>query len=659
MESKWICYPGDFEIMLAEKVMARRYQRDFPINPFWRVDSPWHNVCFYREFRLTKTTLLKFEYEGRISVYFYNADNSSAKFLYGFNGELELAAGDYRIEVWLYNPAALPCLKIESEELVTDENFLVGYNHIQKLNSAVIGCGQMTPNTYALPVREIKYEKKTANGTGTVYDFGKLRMCFLEFTTDTGAPVRCYFGETLAEAMSDNDCELIEFFTPENGKYKMPVAKAFRFLRVEANAGYTFKAFEEYDDFPQTLEFASRNKRLERIMDVARYTFGLCSREFYLDGAKRDRWLWGGDAYQGFLMDYFIAFDREKIKRSITALFGKPPVTAYINHIMDYTLYTLMSVSEYYRRTGDIKFLEFIYPKVLEHIEFALGRTNADGFLYKIDGDWVFVDWGDGFSTDGELCFEQILLYLALNSVIEAGSALRKDVSKYAAIAEELKRNINRVFWDGEQGVYRHQRLNGKVMPAVTAYANIFAVLYGFADGDKKAKIRNALLQNKNIPPITTPYMQCYKLSCLFEAGEWKAAASEIMEYWGGMLDAGATTFWETFTKGETEEMGTEMYGRPFGRSHCHIWGASVLYLIPRYFYGIRSDVELGERFVIAPVLELIRNSEITVPLKRGKLHIKCGWDTMEILSDGIGGECVIEGKTYGIKKGEPLYVKF
>ena len=55
MVGKWICYKGDWEIYLAEKVQTRRFQRDFPIAPFWRVDSPYHNVRFTHTFTLNVT----------------------------------------------------------------------------------------------------------------------------------------------------------------------------------------------------------------------------------------------------------------------------------------------------------------------------------------------------------------------------------------------------------------------------------------------------------------------------------------------------------------------------------------------------------------------------------------------------------------------------
>ena len=558
------------------------------------------------------------------------------------------------MEIWLYNPVGLPCLKIDGREFCSDEKVRVSYNQFQLRDSFVCDCGDMTPNTFCFPKREIVALSQTPCKGGTVYDYGKIRMCFASFSGCGELPFRCYFGETLSEVMSDEDCEQISFFTPAGGNYDVPVSKAFRYLRVVTDSPYSLSVKEEYNPSAQSLVFRSENERVMQIIEVAKHTFSVCDREFFLDGAKRDRWLWGGDAYQAFKLEYFVSCDYAKIRRNIIALCGKSPVVTYINHIMDYTLYTIMSVWEYYTFSGDTEFVKYIYPILEEHLRFALGRTNEDGFLYKRPNDWVFVDWGD-LNSDGEVCFEQILLFLALKSLYKLGDVTGRDTEEYKLRAKALRAKIDEVFWDEERGAYLHSRTEGKTGTAVTAYGNVFAVLYRFADREKAEKIKKTLLNDNSVPDITTPYMQSYKLACLFEMGEWKKASQEIMSYWGGMLDAGATTFWEVYHRGETEETSCEMYGRKFGRSHCHIWGASVLYLIPRYIYGIRKDIACGETFELRPILALIADSEIEVPLKRGTLRVQATKEKITVFSGELDGKLIIGDTVYAVEKGKSL----
>ncbi len=63
--------------------------------------------------------------------------------------------------------------------------------------------------------------------------------------------------------------------------------------------------------------FRSSDEELNRIWDVSAYTLQLTTREFFIDGIKRDRWVWSGDAYQSYMMNYYIFFDSQTVKNTI------------------------------------------------------------------------------------------------------------------------------------------------------------------------------------------------------------------------------------------------------------------------------------------------------------------------------------------------------
>lgn len=651
MVGKWICYKGDWEIYLAEKVQTRRFQRDFPIAPFWRVDSPYHNVRFTHTFTLKADDTLKIESEGRISVAIAKPDPYT--FVYGFDGTLKLQAGEYELEIWVYNECGLPALKVSGNEVVSDETWQCGFNQFMMLPCCVCDCGEYAPSTYHLPVREIAPVSVCDCEGGKLYDFGKMRMAYPKFSGCESVDFRCYFGETLAEAMSDADCEQIDFFRPENGAHTTPRTQAFQFLRVVTPSPYSLSVYEEYDDAPIVFSFRADDKEVEKIAEISRYTFSLCSREFYLDGIKRDRWIWAGDAYLGAKIDYYTAFDCAKIKRTAIALLGKPPVVTYINHIMDYTPYTFLTVKDYYEHTGDVAFLRQIYPMLTEHLRFVLSRRNQSGFLYKQENDWVHVDWNDSLNTDGEVCFEQILLWAMCKAYSMISAALGENADECEKIADTLQTEINNVFWDEKRGAYRHSRIEGKAGECVTAYANVFALLTGFADENRKSKITCALLHDNSIPLITTPYMQAFLLSCLCEAGEFECVRESLRDYFGNMASTGTSTFWETYKIGEQKESATDMYGRPFGRSQCHIWGAGAILIIGKYFYGLKNDTAFGERFVLQPYLPAIENTSATLPLKHGKITVSYYGNTFSVRAEEQSGELRLNGVSHELTAGK------
>ena len=453
--------------------------------------------------------------------------------------------------------------------------------------------------------------------------------------------------------MSDADCEQIDFFRPENGAHTTPRTQAFQFMRVVTPSPYSLSVYEEYDDAPIVFSFRADDKEVEKIAEISRYTFSLCSREFYLDGIKRDRWIWAGDAYLGAKIDYYTAFDCAKIKRTVIALLGKSPVVTYINHIMDYTPYTFLTVKDYYEHTSDVAFLRQIYPMLTEHLRFVLSRRNQSGFLYKQENDWVHVDWNDSLNTDGEVCFEQILLWAMCKAYSMISAALGENADECEKIADTLQTEINNVFWDEKRGAYRHSRIEGKAGECVTAYANVFALLTGFADENRKSKITCALLHDNSIPLITTPYMQAFLLTCLCEAGEFECVRESLRDYFGNMASTGTSTFWETYKIGEQKESATDMYGRPFGRSQCHIWGAGAILIIGKYFYGLKNDTAFGERFVLQPYLPAIENTSATLPLKHGKITVSYYGNTFSVRAEEQSGELRLNGVSHELTAGK------
>ncbi len=60
----------------------------------------------------------------------------------------------------------------------------------------------------------------------------------------------------------------------------------------------SIKAIHQYVDIPVRASFSSSDALINKIWDVAVWTFQLCSGIFFIDGVKRDRWIWSGDAYQ-------------------------------------------------------------------------------------------------------------------------------------------------------------------------------------------------------------------------------------------------------------------------------------------------------------------------------------------------------------------------
>ncbi len=81
-------------------------------------------------------------------------------------------------------------------------------------------------------------------------------------------------------------------------------------------------------------------------------------------------------------------------------------------------------------------------------------------------------------------------------------------------------------------------------------------------------RTRKALMGD-GLQAVATPYMKHLEVIAICALGERIHALDSIRSYWGGMMDANATTFFEAFNEKETLSDVSEFYNRRFGRSLC------------------------------------------------------------------------------------------
>jgi hypothetical protein len=387
--------------------------------------------------------------------------------------------------------------------------------------------------------------------------------------------------------------------------------------------------------------FRCNDELLNRIWEVSAYTMHLTTREFFIDGIKRDRWVWSGDAYQSFLMNYYLFFDSPSVERTIFSLRGKDPVTSHINTIMDYTFYWFIGIYDYYRYTGNQTFIEQIYPRMQSLMEYCLSRRNPNGMMEGRAGDWIFIDWADfPMSTSGEVSFEQLLFCRSLETMALCAGIVRQpeDEQKYRQLAGALAGQLFTAFWSDEKQVFVHNREKGVQSESVTPFTNLFAVLFNCLDEAQTQAVKQNVLLNPGALKITTPYMRFYELEALCLLGEHRHVLQEIRDYWGGMLQSGATTFWEKYNPDETGAAHWAMYGRPYGKSLCHAWGASPLYLFGKYYLGVQPQEAGYKTFGIRPVLAGLQWIEGTVPTPRGEIKVYMDREQIQVsASEGEG----------------------
>ncbi len=652
----WIWYPQDFEIDLCGKVEFRRRDHGMTYPTVWRLDAPSRSVHFVKKYTLDAPGTIRIFAQGEPYCCIDNLvvpDRCET---------VELPKGTHELRVGVMSLHSLPALYIDGA-LETDESFVTSDDFVHFVPcgySKLFDAPEKRPEDYRLPTRHLDPVGKTKEG---YWDFGKESFGFIHFDAAKDGECIVFCGESVPECDAGMGAELWDRVQVKKGQHVRIDTRALRYLRIDGDVedGSVYVE-EEYNGLPFRASFKSNDARLNKIYDVSAYTMEMCTREFFLDGLKRDRWLWAGDALESVMMNPYSYFDSETTRRTLAALRGREPFTQHINRILDYSFYWVISVWEDFFATGDASFIRSIYSKMVSMMEYTLSCCNEDGFIVGRKQDWVFVDWAD-MSKEGELCIEQVLLWKAMDILHRSAELLDKeeDAARFGGIADKLKDKIMEVFWSEEKGTLLHQRLNGKVQ-GHTRYAPMFALMYGMLTPEQEQLVIANSLLGGDAPKITTPYMRFYEMDALMRCGKAEEVLSDVKAYWGGMLDLGATTIWEQF---DPEEKGLEhyaMYGRPFGRSLCHCWGAGPIYLCGRYVLGVKPLEPGYAKYEVAPQTGGLHQASGSVPTTDGDISVEIDGEHVTVSSTcGGEGTLIWNGETVQIPAGtkeKPAVVK-
>ncbi|WP_448698387.1 alpha-rhamnosidase [Mucilaginibacter sp. AW1-3] len=664
-KATWIYYPGDFEVWLGNKMQNRRTDRGAFLPVLWKMDSHYVLVEFHKDFDVPATEEVKLNVEGT-----YNVKIDGQAFV-GYPKSITMPAGHHKLSLKVYNQASVPSIFVQGKTVVSDDSWQVTFEDKEWIDATgkvsdrsattYLNAGSWNfndplspPSKFSLPTiqQHAVYAQRTNNTL--LLDFGKETFGFVKLHGIAGkGKLHIYYGESKEEALSADHCETLDELDinePTKKDSVMELSKAFRYVNVRFDNLKldSVSMLYEYAPVTERGSFRCSDDEINKIYDISKYTLHLATREFFIDGIKRDRWIWSGDAYQSYAMNYYSFFDSPTVSRTILALRGKDPVTSHINTIMDYTFYWFLSINDYYQYTGDKTFIKQFYPRMQTLMDYCLSRRDKNGMMAGLPGDWLFIDWADGLSKKGELSFEQLLFCRSLETMATCAK-LNGDTdgaAKYQALADDMKAKIFKLYWNDQKHALVHSLIDGAQSDNVTRYTNMFAIFFGYLNDQQKQDVKKNVLLNDNIQKITTPYMRFYELEALCAMGEQDYVLKQMKDYWGGMLKLGATSFWEEYNPTKSGADIYAMYGRPFGKSLCHAWGASPIYLLGKYYLGIKPTGPGYSTYTIEPVLGGLRWISGNVPTPDGDIYLYCGVSKISVTGAGGTGTLRFKSKT-------------
>lgn len=425
-----------------------------------------------------------------------------------------------------------------------------------------------------------------------ILDFGKetcggIRIQSNRITDNVRCFVRVRFGESLSECSADiyekgayNNLSIRDMTIELVYSGDLTFGNTgFRFVRLDfltenCRVGiknvYASSYIYENDDVKY--KYDGNDVRIKKIYETAKYTVDLCAQgEYIWDGIKRDRIVWIGDMYPEMLAMVTLYGQNKVIENSLDFVIDTTPKGEWLNGFPTYSLWYLIIIADYVKETGAIEFLkkhkQSIYGIIKQMDECVLknGELNYPSY---------FVDWPT-HQTEDEIPGVRAINIMACNKLIEALSSIGEDAS---VVKDVLSRLLLRPI-------------------EIKAKKQIIALKY-FALGEISEKEKEMLMDG-GIKGFST-FMSYFLFETVAKCVSPSIAIEMLKEYYGAMLDKGATSFWEDFDIDWTEnscridefpkEGQKDIHG-DFGKfcyigfrhSLCHAWSCGIIKFIKDY----------------------------------------------------------------------------
>ena len=478
-------------------------------------------------------------------------------------------------------------------------------------------------------------------------DFGQELHGGLQIVTGmpgdhTPIRIRVRFGESVSEAMCDID---EKGATNDHAMRDMEISLPWLGVAEVGNSGYRFvridlldadrdlhlkevRAISIYRDIAYRGEFKCNDDRLNEIWKVGARTVHLNMQEYLWDGIKRDRLVWIGDMHPEVTTITNVFGANEVVPKSLDLARDTTDLPAWMSGISSYSIWWLLIHRDWYYYTGDKAYLEEQKDYMFGLLRQLLGKVDERG-IERLDGN-RFLDWPSNANPVAIHAGLQAMMVMAMQAGAELSEILGdKELAKECkAMYEKMKAaapEVSKLYF--EQGKAPHE-------PGTKQGAALL-VLADLMDAQKADK---EILSVSGARGFSTFYGY-YMLQAMAKAGNYEGAMQIIRDFWGAMLDLGATSFWEDFNvdwlpnaapidelvpDGKKDIHGD--YGAycyvGFRHSLCHGWASGPTSWLTEHVLGVKV-IEPACRVVrIVPNLGDLQWAEGKFPTPYGDIEI-------------------------------------
>ncbi|KAF5627266.1 alpha-L-rhamnosidase A [Fusarium tjaetaba] len=365
-----------------------------------------------------------------------------------------------------------------------------------------------------------------------------------------------------------------------------------------------------------------------------------------IDGAKRDRASFGGDAFVTGRSIAYSTTDFEAWRGTIQLLLSHQTKEGYLGNLcpiqapehdgtedpphyghysLTYALLLVVSIKDYWLHSGDWSLVEKSYRQLQRQMEFTRGFLNSDGLVQA--PPYLSMTW---FPMGGPVFGVSTGLNLAYLDALNAMASMSKDsetASQYSSQAATLTESLIRRLWNDEQGTIRPALSLDRdgVFQDVNAYAATLGVC-----PDHPKLVEGIFPASESLPSVfrglekwdkfglTSPYASGFALEALLAKNEGIKARELLSQVWGVMADQDSPNY----SGAHWEAMKTD--GSPFNHdvSLAHGWSSWPVFLLPRYLAGV-YPLEAGwKRIGVEPVLAGLEEVAYSLETLQGSFSV-------------------------------------
>jgi alpha-L-rhamnosidase len=362
--------------------------------------------------------------------------------------------------------------------------------------------------------------------------------------------------------------------------------------------------------------FLCSDPLLNRIYEVGRHTIRMSMLDHFVDCPWRERTLYGGDVHAENLIAHYAFGDPRLNAKSLRQLAhiqlkcgALPPYGPYSGcdgFYAAWSAYWGLSLLDHYAFTADREFLDELWPNLRRLLKWTIEQTgNPIGLIGRsntppkdipgFEKMSPYQRWAYG--TDKRYdAWDNFPFQLLMERSAETAATIGKarESADYRATAEKMAAALREQMFDRGTGLVKGSTHGqGHHSGQYHAGMALWAGLLPCGEGQRLCR----RLFAPDVSPIASPFHGLYLAEGLYRYGHGRQALDFIREYWGGMLDRGATTFWEQefrldWPAGQVLSRGT---------SYSHGWSAGPTYLLPAYVLGVRVLEPGFRRALIEP----------------------------------------------------------